>query len=51
MRTRSAILTNERQASNTRPAVLGTTGRLLSAYDEKIRFLVDMSYKLTNGRG
>ena len=32
MRTRSAILTNERQVSNTRPAVLGASGRLLSAY-------------------
>ena len=33
MHTQSAISTNERQTSNTRPAVLGTTGRLLSAYD------------------
>ena len=32
MHTQSAISTNERQASNTRPAVLGATGRLLSAY-------------------
>ena len=32
MHTQSAISTNERQTSNTRPAVLGTTGRLLSAY-------------------
>ena len=35
MHTQSAISTNERQASNTRPAVLGATGRLLSAYNER----------------
>ena len=34
MHTQSAISTNERQASNTRPAVLGATGRLLSAYEQ-----------------
>ena len=36
MHTQSAISTNERQTSNTRPAVLGTTGRSLSAYEEKV---------------
>ena len=46
MHTQSAISTNERQASNTRPAVLGATGRLLSAYMSIFLCLLDYERRL-----